>query len=154
MKIKILVISISAILIVGGCGIESKESAINYNEAKVIEIDYNEIKESVDEAVNAYKNNGLLGSMELIKNCNASYEVEHLKCISYEYTGYFIDKGMSELNRFPMDDFFKIELLNKRLELIRNSQSENERFSAEKIEYIKKIINEFLNGRKNKIVQS
>jgi hypothetical protein len=45
-----------------------------------------------------------------------------------------------------MDDFFKIEFLNQRIELIRNSQSEKERYSAQKMECIKNKVGDHLNG--------
>ena len=53
---------------------------------------------------------------------------------------------MSKLNRFPVDAFFKNDEINHRINIYINSQSEKERFSAEKIEGIKAAVNRYLNG--------
>lgn len=88
-----------------------------------------------------------MGLINLIENCNAAYEIESLKCISFEYTSYYIDNGMSELNNFPRDEYFKVELQNHRIELIRNSQSEQERYNADDLRNIKSKVYFYLNSR-------
>lgn len=55
---RIFLMTIIGMLSIVGCDIEGKYSAINYNAERVVNIDYDDIKKSVDEALGEYKNNG------------------------------------------------------------------------------------------------
>jgi hypothetical protein len=148
MRRAISILIISAIAL-SGCDIQFGESSIVAIKNPEQSHDAIKINAYVDDIINEYKNKGLLGIIGLINDCHATYSNEIVKCISYEYTGYFIDKGMSELNNFSIDEFFEVENINNRIFNTNSTQSEINRHGTELMEFIRDIVEDYFNAGGN-----
>ena len=127
-----LIILIFFIISIYGCNAERKESE--------------NINEHINYATTVYRESGLLGVIDLINNCPINNKKNLYKCLVYDYTGYFIDKGMAEINRFPLDDFFKDDMMEGRfIKIIENNDNKNS-LNLESSKSIRRAVFTHMNG--------
>jgi hypothetical protein len=115
-----------------GCGNEKNNNA--------------EIFQHINDATAMYRNSGLLGLIDLSNSCYRNHHNNASKCVAYDYTGYFIDKGMSEVNKFPRDDYFKDVEIEKRIMKAINNDNSQQSLNLKSSNNIKRLVYEYLNG--------
>ncbi len=133
MNIKLKIFIIINVMLVGGCDMERERG--------------NEISQYINEATVVYRNDGLLGVINLVNDCPLINKKNLIKCIVYDYTGHYIDKGMVELNGFPIDNFFKDEEIYERVKFLTINSIDGDSLDLEALRKMKKFVYMQLNGK-------
>ena len=100
------VLPLLAVVFFSGCGDQASVESTEKPSTMFTDTERAELVEASQAAIETYKEGGLYGLIALVSECYESDRSAGLECLAYDFMGWYIDSGMSELNGFPRDEFF------------------------------------------------